>query len=173
MINLTVKSTLKALYERLAENNTLTLQREEGEILKVTCELNKPASENALEEFEKKTNYRLPSDFSDFLKFHNGGKLFTDGIDYFEIFSLEEIGIYYQEFKSNTYYQSAYKDSWYMIGYYKGYGDYLFIDSNKVTNGESNYLIYNQVGDLQPLPLNFSLWLDRFIVSQGARYWLW
>lgn len=72
-----------------------------------------------------------------------------------------------------NYYKSAYDKSWYMIGYYKGYGDYLFIDSEKVANGDYDYLIYVQVGDIQRLSMNFETWLDRFIVAQGARYWLW
>lgn len=63
--------------------------------------------------------------------------------------------------------------NWYMIGYYKGYGDYLFIDSEKVAKCEDDYLIYVQVGDIQRLSMNFETWLDRFIVTQGARYWLW
>lgn len=69
--------------------------------------------------------------------------------------------------------QGAYNDTWVMIAYYKGYGDYIFIDSEKVSKENNNYLIYNQMGDLLSLDLNFETWIDRFIVSQGSRYWLW
>lgn len=164
---------MNGLYEKLNENNVLTLQRESGEILKVSCELNKPATDNEIASFIKKTNYNLPNDFKAFLKLHNGAKLFSDGIDYLEIFSLEQMEKYHQEYKTNKNYQGAYNDTWFMIAYYKGYGDYIFIDSEKASKENNDYLIYNQMGDLLSLDLNFETWIDRFIVSQGSRYWLW
>jgi len=170
---MSIELVLTSLNKRLDKEKTITLQRENGEILNVTCDWNKPVIDQELKEFSLKTNHILPKDFSTFLKLCNGGKLFSDGMDYFELFNVKEILNYLNEYDTNLNYKSAYNKNWYMIGYYKGYGDYLFIDSEKVANCEDDYLIYVQVGDIQRLTMNFETWLDRFIVSQGARYWLW
>ncbi|MEQ6357319.1 SMI1/KNR4 family protein [Lysinibacillus sp. M3] len=170
---MTIDLVLSSLNKRLEKEKNLTIQRENGEILNVTCNWNSPVTDQQLTEFSSKTNHILPNDFCSFLKICNGGKLYTDGVDYFELFNLKGIHNYLNEYDININYKSAYDKSWYMIGYYKGYGDYLFIDSEKVANGDNDYLIYVQVGDIQRLSMNFETWLDRFIVAQGARYWIW
>lgn len=98
-----------------------------------------------------------------------GQKYFLLGFDFFELFDLEQIMQYYRKYE--IYYKDAYEKSWYMIGYYKGYGEYLFIDSEKEAKNNSSYLVYIQVGNRKELPLNFEKWLDRFIVAQRSRYW--
>ncbi|MFC9541623.1 SMI1/KNR4 family protein [Lysinibacillus sp. NPDC056959] len=170
---MSIELVLTSLNKRLEKEKNLTIQRENGETLNVTCNWNSPVTDQQLMEFSSKTNHILPNDFCSFLKIRNGGKLFSDGVDYFELFKLKGIHNYLNEYDININYKSAYDKSWYMIGYYKGYGDYLFIDSEKVANGDNDYLIYVQVGDIQRLSMNFQTWLDRFIVAQGARYWLW
>ncbi|WP_374723295.1 SMI1/KNR4 family protein [Calidifontibacillus erzurumensis] len=168
---MSIDIVIKALKQRLEATGKLTLQREDGELREVTCEWNDPASEKELADFSLKTGWYLPEGYRQFLKLHNGAKIFTDSIDYFELFDLNNIIKYYREYEIN--YKGAYKKSWYMIGYYKGFGDYLFIDAEKAANNNSSYLVYVQTGDIQDLPLNFDIWFDRFIVAQGARYWLW
>ncbi|MFE3573671.1 SMI1/KNR4 family protein [Lysinibacillus sp. NPDC059133] len=167
---MSLELVLTSLNKRLEKKKPITIQREYGETLNVTCDWNKPVTGQELKEFSLKTNHILPEDFCSFLKLCNGGKLFSDGVDYFELFTLKEILNYLIEYDINLNYKSAYDKNWYMIGYYKGYGDYLFIDSEKVANGDDDYLIYVQVGDIQRLSMDFETWLDRFIVAQGARY---
>lgn len=173
---MSIELVLNSLNRRLDRENRITLQRENGEILNVTCDWNSPISNHELQEFSLKTNHVLPKELCLFLKQSNGAKLFNNdglGLDFFEIFNLSEMLNYVNEYDANIYYQSAYDKNWFMIGNYRGYGDYLFVDSQKVTNGEDDYLIYAQEGDIQRLTMNFETWLDRFIVAQGARYWLW
>lgn len=52
----------------------------------------------------------------------------------------------------------------------------LMIDGAKAKKGERNRLIGRDSGfvqDARYLALNFALWLDRFIVVQGVRFWKW
>jgi len=173
---MSIELIITALNNRLDKENNLIIQRENGEILNVTCEWNRPIADDELQEFSVKTQNVLPKELCQFLKQSNGAKLFNVeglGYDFFEIFNLSEMQNYINEYETNIYYQSAYNRNWFMIGNYRGYGDYMFIDSRKVANGEDDYLIYVQGGDIQRLPMNFATWLDRFIVTQGARYWLW
>ncbi|UNT53628.1 SMI1/KNR4 family protein [Lysinibacillus capsici] len=173
---MSIELVLKSLNKRLDRENRITLQRENGEILNVTCDWNSPISDHELQEFSLKTHHVLPKELCLFLKQSNGAKLFNNdglGLDFFEIFNLSEMLNYVNEYYANIYYQSAYDKNWFMIGNYRGYGDYLFVDSQKVTNGEDDYLIFVHEGDIQRLTMNFETWLDRFIVAQGARYWLW
>lgn len=171
---MSIELILTALKQRFAKEDYITLHRENGEIItKVTCEWNNPASDEELQEFALKTQQVLPKELYSFLKQTNGAKIFSiDGLDYLEIYDLPEMLNYVDEYKTNIYYH-VYDKNWYMIGRYRGYGDYIFVDSQKVKNGEEDYLIYVQVGDIQRLPMNFETFLDRFIVAQGARYWLW
>ncbi|HHY74892.1 MAG TPA: SMI1/KNR4 family protein [Bacillus bacterium] len=168
---MSIDVVIKALKQRLEPTGKLTIQRENGELLEVTCEWNNPASEKELADFSLKTGWYLPDDYRQFLKLHNGAKIFSVWGDYFELFDLNNIMKYYREYE--IFYKGAYEKSWYMIGYYKGYGEYLFIDSEKAANNNSSYLVYVQVGDRQDLSLNFEMWFDRFIVAQGSRYWFW
>lgn len=173
---MSIELILTSLNKRLDKENRITIQRENGEILIVTCDWNSPISNHELQEFSLKTQHVLPKGLSLFLKQSNGAKLFNNdglGFDFFEIFNLSEMLNYINEYDTNIYYQSAYDKNWFMIGNYRGYGDYLFVDSQKVANGEDDYLIFAQDGDIQRLPMNFETWFDRFIVTQGARYWLW
>ncbi|WP_107841662.1 SMI1/KNR4 family protein [Metasolibacillus meyeri] len=174
---MSIELTLTSLMKRLEQKNRLTVQMENGEILNVTFDWNSPISNQELETFSlKNPHHVLPKALCSFLKHSHGAKLFNNeglGLDYFEIYTIHEMQNYIDEYKTNIYYQGAYDKSWVMIGAYRGYGDYMFIDSQKVANGEEDYLIYVQVGDIQRLPMNFETWLDRFIVAQGARYWLW
>ena len=173
---MSIELIITALNNRLDKENNLIIQRENGEILNVTCDWNRPISNHEIQQFTLKTHHVLPKELCLFLKQSNGAKLFNVeglGYDFFEIFNLSEMQNYINEYETNIYYQSAYDRNWFMIGNYRGYGDYMFIDSQKVANGEDGYLIYVQDGDIQRLPMNFETWLDRFIVTQGARYWLW
>ncbi|MFJ5788485.1 SMI1/KNR4 family protein [Lysinibacillus sp. NPDC097162] len=173
---MSIELVLASLNKRLDKENSITIQRENGEILNVTCEWNSPISNNELQQFTLNTHHVLPKELSLFLKQSDGAKLFNVeglGYDFFEIFKLSEILNYIHEYETNIYYQSAYDKNWFMMGNYRGYGDYMFIDSQKVANGEDDYLIFVHEGDIQRLQMNFETWLDRFIVTQGARYWLW
>lgn len=173
---MSIELILTALNKRLDKENRIIIQRENGEILNVTCDWNCPISNHELQEFTLETQHVLPKELCLFLKHSNGAKLFNDnglGYDFFEIFNLSQILNYIHEYETNIYYQSAYDKNWFMMGNYRGYGDYMFVDSQKVANGEDNYLIFVHEGDIQRLPMNFETWLDRFIVTQGARYWLW
>ncbi|MNL70493.1 hypothetical protein D3C87_1955040 [compost metagenome] len=54
----------------------------------------------------------------------------------------------------------------------------ICVDSNYVKHGRKDYLfdqsIYTSSRDNgEPLNLNFELWLDRLLVSQGDHFWLW
>lgn len=173
---MSIELILTSLNKRLDNENRITLQRKNGEILNVMCNWNRPLSTQELLEFSLKNQHVLPKDLRFFLKHSNGAELFNHeglDLDYFEIYTINDMQNYINEYKTNIYCQSAYDRNWLMIGAYQGYGDYMFIDSQKVANGEDNYLIYVQVGDIQRLPMNFETWLDRFIAAQGARYWLW
>ncbi|MDM5250068.1 SMI1/KNR4 family protein [Lysinibacillus sp. G4S2] len=88
---MTIESILSSLNRRLEKDKNITLQRENGEILSVTCYWNSPVTDQELKEFSLKTNLILPKDFHSFLKLCNGGKLFSDGVDYFELFNLKEM----------------------------------------------------------------------------------
>ncbi|MFJ6210196.1 hypothetical protein [Lysinibacillus sp. NPDC092081] len=65
---MSIELVLTSLNKRLDKEKTIILQRENGEILNVTCGWNKPVTDQELKEFSLKTNHILPKDFCAFLK---------------------------------------------------------------------------------------------------------
>lgn len=165
-----VKETLKALRKRLEENgDVIQIQGEGGYLAKVNCTFNPPASDEKIRDFERKTGLVLPNDYKEFLKISNGCRLFDD-IEHggeIELYSLDQIidlNEHYDEF-----------DGCFDIAYI--YQDNIVIKSKHYNEGEKNYLFWkghiDQFEEATPLDMNFELWLDRFIISSGSKFWWW
>ena len=64
-------------------------------------------------------------------------------------------------------------DGYLKIGYF--YQENIFIDLKLFGNGEKNYLFVkehiSQFSEGRPLSMNFELWFDRFVISQGTKFW--
>ncbi|MFC4077758.1 hypothetical protein [Salinithrix halophila] len=65
-------------------------------------------------------------------------------------------------------------ETWYPIGYQDG--GYLLMDGEKLKEGHQDYLMWwesSLTEDVKTLGLNFELWLNRFIIAQGTKFWDW
>lgn len=162
-----IARTISSLKKRLeSNNNVLILQLEEGFITEATCTFYEPVSDAELEAFSDRIGYQLPDDYAAFLKIANGCRLFDDpnygGENY--LYSLEEILQFTYEEPSEGYLK---------IGYF--YQDNIFIDLNLFNHGQKNYLFVkghiSQFSEGRPLHMNFELWFDRFVISQGTKFW--
>ncbi|GGI11580.1 SMI1/KNR4 family protein [Gottfriedia solisilvae] len=165
-----VKRTLDSLKKRLEENgNIIQIQVEEGYLSRVECTFNPPASDEEIKDFEKKTGLILPNDYKEFLKISNGCRLFDDieSGGEIELYSLEQI-IEYNEYNDEF-------EGCYDIAYI--YQDNIVINSKYVIEKKKNYLFWkghiDQFEEAIPLEMNFELWLDRFIISSGTKFWSW
>ncbi|GFM13721.1 SMI1 / KNR4 family protein [Bacillus sp. FW1] len=47
------------------------------------------------------------------------------------------------------------------------------IDKDKLDEGDPNYLYILEIGEYTPLNLNFEIFLDRYIQSNGEAFWVW
>lgn len=47
------------------------------------------------------------------------------------------------------------------------------IDKDKLDKGDPNYLFILEIGEYTPLNLNFEIFLDRYILSNGEAFWEW
>ncbi|MBM7692479.1 hypothetical protein JOC77_001909 [Peribacillus deserti] len=165
-----VKQTLNSLKKRLEEGgDIIPVQSEHGHVYKATCTFNPPASDEEITNFERQTGLLLPSDYKAFLKIANGCRLFDD-IEYggeIELFSLEQI------IELNEHYDQF--EGCYVIAYI--YQDNIVINSKVYSENQKNYLLWkghiDQFKEALPLKMNFELWLDRFVTSQGAKFWWW
>lgn len=164
-----VVKTVTALQQRLAENeNTLQVQLEEGYVYRATCTFNPPATDEEIMNFEQQTGYVLPRDYRRFLKITNGCRLFDD-IKYggeIQLYSLQEIRDYH--------YEEAFEGCFTIASIYQ---DHLVIKGKEVLQNEPHYLYakghIDQFKAATPLQLNFETWFDRFVLCQGAKFWLW
>lgn len=162
-----IHKTLDGLKKRLV-NHKMTIQGENGRVEEVSFSFNEPAADREIQDFIRHTGFRLPDDYQAFLRLHNGATLFKPWFGgQMELCSLPEV-----EKKMGI--VGFFPEPWYPVGCQDGH--FLIIDADKVNRGERDYLMWwdsSQVKDARHLGLNFALWLDRFIVSQGARFWDW
>ncbi|MBS4207366.1 SMI1/KNR4 family protein [Bacillus sp. FJAT-50079] len=165
-----VKQTLHSLKKRLEDNyQIIELQNEQGHVFKATCTFTPPASEKDIIYFEKETGFILPEDYKAFLQISNGCRLFDD-VQFggeIELFSLEKIIELNQDYDP---YEGCF-----VIAYI--YQDHIVIHSNLYSQNSRNYLFWkshiDQLKEAIPLQMNFELWLERFIISQGVKFWWW
>lgn len=165
-----VIQTLNTLKKRLNENhNILQIQDKEGYLYNANCTFNPPASEEEIQNFEKQTGLLIPPDYKAFLKITNGCRLFDD-ITFggeIELYSLKQI------IELNEHYERY--EGCYDIAYISQ--DNIVINSESYSQNKRNYLFWkSQIESFEeaaPLESNFELWLDRFVVSQGSKFWWW
>ncbi|WP_242169346.1 SMI1/KNR4 family protein [Priestia koreensis] len=168
-----VKQTISSLKKRLSENdNILQIQANSGYVYNATCTFNAPASDADIHNFEKETGYVLPSDYKEFLKLANGCRLFDD-VNYGGEAIFYSLDMIRQAIDKNCNDEGF--EAHYEIAYI--YQDNIVINSKLVSQQKANYLFWkdhiDQLKDSEPLRMNFELWLDRFIMCQGEKFWWW
>jgi len=164
-----IGKTIEGVKERLIRGNGLfEVQLREGNIAYVTCQFSEPASTDELELAEKRLGYQLPVDYHRFLTISNGCSLFDDPVygGEAQVYRLQE-ALQYSSGEENMGYL---KVAWI-------YQDEIFINLSVYNSGNPNYLYVKDhiepYDESRPLNMNFELWLDRFIVSQGSKFWNW
>ncbi|XOK61088.1 SMI1/KNR4 family protein [Paenibacillus elgii] len=168
-MNKIIYLTLRSLKARLAKQPILWVQRELGYVKPCTCAFYKAATPDQIYSFVKETGFFLPKSYIDFLKMHDGAILFQDQSEYADppwyIFGLEELMEYWEqkELPPNLYAIAKYDQT------------IIFIDSSRVKEGREDYLFEGAtIGhEYEAINLNFELWFERLIVSQGAYFWYW
>ncbi|MCY9138087.1 SMI1/KNR4 family protein [Peribacillus frigoritolerans] len=166
-----VHNTLSGLKKLLDNNNRMKTISHEGEVGIVSCSFNAPIQATEIEMFERENNIKLPEDYKAFLTLHNGARIYEsideDGDklgDGLEIFSLDEIKEYQEiEYLSEHGIPIAHllEDC------------YLILDTEKLKVGNPNYLNILEFTELASPNLNFEIFLDRYIISQGVVFWDW
>jgi hypothetical protein len=167
--NLIIHQTISSLKQRLVEsNNILRLQLDKGYITDATCKFNDPANEVELTQYINELGYKLPEDYNEFLLITNGCRLFDHpkygGESY--LYSWQDINNFTYEEPNEGYLK---------IGYI--YQDNLVIDLKAYNEGDNDYLLIkghiDQFNESQKLNMNFEMWFDRFVISQGTKFWEW
>lgn len=169
--------TIEALKARLINNSILEVQNENGFVGQMGFEWNQPATDIEITEFEKKNSIQLPESYKEFLKISNGAILFKDmqyGQWGCKILGLEDLINVTKQVAEWGY---ELKPSWLVYATWLGDIDLLIFDLDKYVENERSYIIDGEQGervnDWCNIKGDFSNWLDRLIVSQGAKYWRW
>ncbi|GAB6988773.1 SMI1/KNR4 family protein [Paenibacillus pini] len=162
--------TLTSLKIRLNNNEKqqIEMQLAEGYLTQGVFKFYPGASETEIDEFCKYIGYELPKDYIEFLQFCNGCQLFNHpeygGESY--LYSLEEIQLYAHEEPLDGYIK---------IG--NVYQDHIVFDLKRYHLGDMNYVLVkghiDRFDECRELNMSFEIWFDRFIVSQGSKYWTW
>lgn len=166
MINLSklsFENILNGLKKRLDDNNTLTVQSEDGYLFNMSFTFNNPVDSDAL-----KLHNHLPKDYINFLQTHNGADFFSwEYGTLFSIFSLKKALLAHEKVKSGEYVPSEFSNDWFPIGHVEDIG-HLYIDFSS----DKNYLVLAGIPYIA-LFCDFATWLDRMIRVNGERYWEW
>lgn len=166
-----VHNTLSGLKKLLDKNEQMKTISEEGEVGSVSCSFNAPIQTTEIELFERENNIKLPEDYKAFLTLHNGARIYEliaeDDINIgggLEIFSLDEI----KEYQEIEYLSEHGIPIAHLLN-----DCYLILDTEKLKSGNPNYLCIMEFTELSSLNLNFEIFLDRYIISQGEVFWSW
>lgn len=163
-----IYKTIDSLKKRLENNKLLELQLQEGYLTQATCQFNEAADGSDLLEFQRKLGYKLPNDYINFLKITNGCSLFDH-----PQYGGESYLYKWQDIEESTYEEPS--DGYLKIAYI--YQDNIIIDLKAYNQGSNNYLMVkghiDHFHESRPLNMNFELWFERFIISQGDKFWEW
>ena len=164
-----VHTSLNFLKDRLSKNNGLMeIYTGNGEYEEVKCTFREPVTIEQINEIESKSGWTFPEDYKEFLLITNGCKLFDHpcygGEN--ELYRLEDL------IECN--YEDPFEDC-FSIAYV--YAENIVINSERFRSGDPNYLFVkgkiDHFHEAEPLNMNFEMWLDRFIICQGSKFWNW
>ncbi|MFC6548700.1 SMI1/KNR4 family protein [Cohnella cellulosilytica] len=150
----------------------MEIQRTLGFIQKCSFSFYKPANQEEIAKFVIETGFTLPSGYLDFLQIHNGALLFQDesgkGNPSWIIFGLDDVTDYHEQYHLT--------EKMYPIAKYDQ--TLICVDNQAVIDGREDYLFDRSIYDSpenegENMHLNFELYLDRLIVSQGDHFWFW
>ncbi|MGE7762302.1 SMI1/KNR4 family protein [Peribacillus simplex] len=166
-----VQNTLSGFKELLNNNDQMKIISYEGEVREITCSFNSETGTAEIEKFENENSIKLPEDYKAFLTLHNGARIYEsigeDGDklgDGLEVFSLDEI----KEHQEIDYLNENGIPIAHLLN-----DCYLILDTEKLKDGDPNYLNILEFTELSSLNLNFEIFLDRYIISQGEAFWSW
>ncbi len=166
-----VQNTLSGLKKLLDNKDQMKSFSEEGEVYSVSCSFNPPIKSNEIEKFESEHDIKLPEDYKAFLTLHNGARIYEsvddDGVNIgggLHLFSLDDI----KETQEVEYISEHGIPIAHLLE-----DCYLILDIEKLKSGDPNYLNILEFTDIKTLNLNFEIFLDRYIISQGVPFWSW
>lgn len=155
--------TIEALKKRLHQNK-LVVQREEGYVEEEVFNFYPSASEKEL----KKLPDYTPKELISFLKQHNGADLFVHPEDGggTHLFSIDEISEYKKVWEC--------PDLFIPIGIGLD-GNWIVCQCDKDTGENSIWIgeFLNYEDEFEKLPIDYAIWLERFIIAQGSSFWEW
>lgn len=163
-----MNNSIKALKKILSINEQLLLPSPDGEIVPHVCSFKPPATAEEINLLETTTGFKLPDDYRNFLETCNGCSLFDHHLygGEAQLHGIQEIIKRYHNVDIKNVLQVAWI-----------YQDIIVIDIDKVKSGEKEYMFVKQSTIFyQPgrnLFCNFETWLERFISTNGAKYWDW
>ncbi|HWO75526.1 MAG TPA: SMI1/KNR4 family protein [Bacillus sp. (in: firmicutes)] len=165
-----MSNIIVALRKILDESNgKILLPYSDGEIVPHVCSFKSPATAEDINLLETTTGFKLPDDYRNFLETCNGCSLFDHHLYGGEakLYSAQEV---IERYHSRPDVKNLLQVAWI-------YQDILVIDFDKVAAGEKEYMFVKQSGSFyrpgRSLFCNFETWLDRFISSNGSKYWGW
>ncbi|WP_339148660.1 MULTISPECIES: SMI1/KNR4 family protein [unclassified Sutcliffiella] len=154
---------IKSFKKRLIENKLL-VQREDGYVEEETFHFYPPASETDLAKLPDYT----PKDLITFLEHQNGAELFVHPEDGggAHLFSADEIIEHMKTWEC--------PDSFLPIGVGLD-GIWIVCQCDKNSDDNSVWIgeFLNYEDEFEKLAVDYSTWLERFIIAQGASYWDW
>ena len=166
-----IQNTLSGLKQLLNNNDQMKSVAEEGEVYTVSCSFNPPIKTSEIETFESEHDIKLPEDYKAFLKLHNGARIYEsvddDGVNIgggLHLFSLDDI----KETQEVEYISEHGIPIAHLLE-----DCYLILDIEKLKSTDPNYLNILEFTDIKILNLNFEIFLDRYIISQGVPFWSW
>lgn len=164
--------TLTSLKERLINTPIIKGQRELGYLFECSFVFHNACTEERINEFTEETAFEIPQGYREFLLIHDGAILFQDESGQSNpswiIFGIDDIIDYLNihPVPKHLYPIAKYDQT------------VVFVNGDRVSEGREDYLFDRSIYDSidcegVDIKLNFELWFERLIVSQGSHFWFW
>ena len=172
-------ASIAVLIQKVGLEGFAEVIHEGGYVWKPYFKFSPPATEDSLNEVEKKLGLPLPVVYRQFLHQHDGALLYYDN-EYgqwgFLLYGTENLVIKNLQWKKR--YDTDWRPTFFAFAESMGDADLLLFDLGQpindgqdciVIDGDSGYRVHNWTAAAP----SFSKWIDWLVVAQGAKYWRW
>jgi len=173
-------AALAALRQLLGDRTQMLVINQRGDLSLREFAFGKGIEESEIDRLEERLHVHLPSAYRAILGAYNGLTLFDDPDGHqwgFHLFSVAE-AVDAQEQHKRFHTRDPWPDSYVVVAHSFGDLDAIVLDTARVTHDGLDCLVLDaaageRISAWEVADNGISTWLDRLIVSQGSKYWLW
>lgn len=170
--------TLEVLAQRAAPENRLEVMHS-SHVWTASFEWQAAATEDEILYLEQTLGQRLPTDYREFLRMHNGVVLYKDlkyGQWGFQLYGTHELAVENREWAENL--SGKWRAQFIAFAENLGDANVLVFDTSQPTPDGASYAVlegnaFDNPQEWVCASRSFHEWLEHLVTAQGDKYWEW